>query len=148
MVRRCSWLFLDRDQMYVAAYDLAGNRKWGVRPGPFASRHGFCSSPILHGDKVIVNGDHDGESYLVALSREDGRLLWKTPRENHTRSYCAPLICEMSGRPQMVLSGDKCVASYNPATGARNWIIDGPTEQFVASPVYSPKHDLVFITGG
>jgi len=140
--------FLDRDQMYVAAYDLAGNRKWGVRPGPFASRHGFCSSPILYKDRVIVNGDHDGESYLVALSRNDGRVLWKTPRENHTRSYCAPLISEMAGHWQMVLSGDKCVASYNPETGARNWVIDGPTEQFVASPVYSRKLDLVFITGG
>jgi outer membrane protein assembly factor BamB len=140
--------FLDRDQMYVAAYDLAGNRKWGVYPGPFAIRHGFCSSPILYRDKVIVNGDHDGESYLVALSRNDGRVFWKTPRENHTRSYCAPLICEMSGHSQMVLSGDKCVASYNPETGTRNWVIDGPTEQFVASPVYSPKLDLVFITGG
>ena len=117
-------------------------------PGPFASVHGFCSSPILYGDKVIVNGDHDGDSYLVALSRTDGRVLWKTPRENHTRSYCAPLIRRMAGRPQMVLAGDKCVASFNPDTGARLWVIDGPTEQFVASPVYSERCGLLFITGG
>jgi outer membrane protein assembly factor BamB len=38
------------------------------------------------------------------------------------------------------------VASYNPDDGSRHWIIDGPTEQFVASPVYS--HNLLFITGG
>jgi outer membrane protein assembly factor BamB len=140
--------FLDRNQMFVAAYDFDGKRKWAVRPGPFTSRHGFCSSPILYRGKVIVNGDHDGDSYLVALSQADGHILWKTPRENHTRSYCAPLICKMSGHPQMVLSGDKCVASYSPDTGMQNWVIDGPTEQFVASPVYGPKWDLVFITGG
>jgi outer membrane protein assembly factor BamB len=110
--------------------------------------HGFCSSPTLYRDKVIVNGDHDGDSYLVALSRADGRVLWKTPRENHTRSYCAPLIRDIAGRTQMVLSGDKCVASFDPDHGRRWWVIDGPTEQFVASPVYSAKTGLIYITGG
>ena len=140
--------FLDQQEMFVAAYDFEGNLKWTVRPGPFASMHGFCSSPILYRDKLILNGDHDGDSYLLALSRADGKTLWKTPREHHTRSYCAPLICEMAGRPQMVLSGDKCVASYDPNDGKQIWIIDGPTEQFVASPVYHEKSGLVFITGG
>jgi outer membrane protein assembly factor BamB len=140
--------FLDRDQMFVAAYDLDGKQRWAVRPGPFASMHGFCTSPILYKEKLILNGDHDGDSYLVALSRADGRILWKTPRENHTRSYCAPLIRQMAGREQLVLAGDKCVASYDPNTGKRHWIIDGPTEQFVASPVYHEASGLVFITGG
>jgi outer membrane protein assembly factor BamB len=140
--------FLDGKQMAVAAYDLDGHRRWLVRPGPFASMHGFCSSPILFEDKVIVNGDHDGDSYLVALSREDGRTLWKTPRENHTRSYCVPLLRTLSGRDQMILSGDKCVASYDPHNGSRHWVIDGPTDQFVASVVYNPGADLLFVTGG
>ena len=140
--------FLDGKVMLVAAYDFAGRQRWVARPGPFASVHGFCSSPILYGDKVIVNGDHDGDSYLVALSRADGSILWKTPRDNHTRSYCAPLIRKLGGRQQMVLAGDKCVASFNPDDGRRLWLIDGPTEQFVASPVYSEKCGLVFITGG
>ncbi len=140
--------FLDSGRMFVAAYDFTGRQRWVARPGPFASRHGFCSSPILYQDKVILNGDHDGESYLVALSRADGRVLWQTPREHHTRSYCAPLIRPMGGRQQMVLAGDKCVASYNPDNGSRLWVIDGPTEQFVASPVYSERCELVFITGG
>ncbi len=140
--------FLDGEQMFVAAYDLQGKQIWSMRPGPFASRHGFCSSPVLYRDEVILNGDHDGDSYLVALSRKDGHILWKTPREHHTRSYCAPLIADMNGRPQMVLSGDKCVASYEPASGKPLWVIDGPTEQFVASPVYSQACGFVFITGG
>jgi outer membrane protein assembly factor BamB len=140
--------FLDRDQMFAAAYDLGGTQRWAVRPGPFASRHGFCSSPILYEDKVILNGDHDGDSYIVALRRKDGRTLWKTPRQNHTRSYCAPLVRSMSGRMQLVLSGDKCVASYDPNDGKQLWIIDGPTEQFVASPVYHAASGLVLITGG
>jgi outer membrane protein assembly factor BamB len=140
--------FLDGDLMFVAAYDFAGGLRWKARPGAFASMHGFCSSPILYQDQVILNGDHDGDSYLVALSRADGRVLWKTPRENRTRSYCTPFIRDMLGRPQMVLAGDKCVASFDPGTGRRLWVIDGPTEQFVASPVYSEPCGLVLITAG
>jgi outer membrane protein assembly factor BamB len=140
--------FLEQREMLVAAYDFKGEQKWLVHPGPFASMHGFCSSPILFKDKVIVNGDHDGDSYIVALDRETGKTLWKTMRENHTRSYCVPIIRELAGRAQMVLTGDKCVASYDPNNGKRHWIIDGPTEQFVASPVYSEKTGLIYITGG
>ena len=140
--------FLDQKEMLVAAYDFNGEQKWLVRPGPFASKHGFCSSPILYKDKVIVNGDHDGDSYMVALSRSEGKTLWKVPRANHTRSYCVPLIRELAGRTQMVLSGDKCVASYDPNNGRLHWLIDGPTEQYVASLVYSERAGLLFMTGG
>jgi outer membrane protein assembly factor BamB len=140
--------FLDLVEMVVAAYDLQGNQRWLVRPGQFRSMHGFCSSPVLYKDKVIVNGDHDGDSYIVALSRRDGKTLWKIPRENRTRSYCVPTIFEAGGRTQMVLSGDKSVASYNPEDGSRHWIIDGPTEQFVASVVFNLRANLFFVTGG
>ncbi len=70
----------------------------------------------------------------------------KTPRENHTRSYCTPIIREIAGRTQMILSGNKCIASYDPHDGQRHWIIDGPTEQFVASMVFNG--DLLFMTAG
>jgi len=138
--------FLDVDQMLIAAYDFEGHPVWAVRPGAFASMHGYCSSPVLWKDKVIVNGDHDGSGYIVALDRATGRTVWKTPRPNQTRSYCTPLLGPMGGRDQMVLSGSKCVAGYDPDTGAQRWIIDGPTEQFVASLVYNGE--LLFMTCG
>jgi outer membrane protein assembly factor BamB len=132
--------------MVVAAYDFEGNRRWLARPGRFSSVHGFCSSPVLFENLVIVNGDHDGDSYLVALDRSDGKTVWKTPRENKTRSYCTPIIRQIDGRTQMMLSGSLCVASYDPRTGRRHWIIDGPTEQYVASPVYNGE--LLLMTAG
>jgi len=46
----------------------------------------------------------------------------------------------------LILSGNKCVASYDPEDGRQHWIIDGPTEQFVASLVYNGK--LLFLTCG
>jgi len=138
--------FLDRDQMLVASYDFDGNRRWLVRPGVFHSVHGYCSSPVLFKGLVLLNGDHDGDAYLVALNRRTGNTVWKTPRENRTRSYCVPILRQFDGRMQMILSGSKCVASYDPNDGSRHWILDGPTEQFVASIVDNGK--LLFMTAG
>ena len=137
---------LDRDKMFIAAYDFEDNEVWAVRPGPFSSIHGYCSSPVLWKDKLIINGDHDGDAYIVALKRATGKTLWTTPRPNRTRSYCTPIIRHIDGRNQLVLSGNMCVASYDPDTGAHHWIIDGPTEQFVASLVYNDE--LLFMTAG
>ena len=133
-------------EMVVAAYDFDGRQKWLARPGRFASVHGFCSCPVLFEDKLIVNGDHDGDGYIVALDKETGKEIWKLSRPNNTRSYVTPIIREIAGRTQMILTGSKCTASYDPRTGTELWYLDGPTEQFVASPVYDGKY--VYLTAG
>ena len=138
--------FLDRDQIFLAAYDFQGNLVWEARPGPFHSQHGYSSSPILWKDRIIVNGDHDGPGFVVSLKRKTGDVVWKIDRPNQTRSYCTPLIRDVNGTPHMMMTGSKCVASYNPDTGALQWLMDGPTEQFVAAPVFNGK--LLFITAG
>jgi len=140
--------FLDQGEVVVAAYDFAGKQLWLKRVGGFSSVHGFCSSPIPYKDTIIVNCDQDGDGYLVALGRADGAEKWRIDRPNRTRSYCAPLIREAGGRMQLVLTGSKCVASYNPDNGENIWIIDGPTDQWVASPVYHAKADVFFVSGG
>lgn len=127
-------------QMVVAAYAFDGQQKWLVRPGGFVSAHGFCSNPVLFEDLVIVNGDHDGESYVVALDKQTGETVWKQPREHQTRSYCTPLIREIDGHPQMALSGSKSVVGINPRDGSTRWKIEGPTEQYVASMVYDGRY--------
>ena len=133
-------------RMFVAAYDFDGNQRWIKKPGEFASVHGFCSSPILYEELVIVNGDHDGDSYIVALNKKSGETVWKTPREYKTRSYVPPIIRKIDGRTQMVLSGSRHIASYDPADGSLHWKIDGPTEQYVASLVYDGK--LFYMVAG
>jgi outer membrane protein assembly factor BamB len=138
--------FLAYPKMEVACYDMEGNKVWQVSPGDFHSVHGFCSPPILYKELVILNGDQDAEAWLVALDQATGKERWRTDRPNRTRSYCPPLIVDAAGRMQLVLSGSKCVASYDPDTGKQLWIIDGPTEQFVASLVYTDG--LLFLTAG
>ena len=134
--------FLNNPKVYVAAYDFNGNEVWHVSPGEFESTHGFCSPPILYKDIVIVNCDQDAfkkskPAYIVALDRKTGLEKWRIDRTHRIRSYCPPLIVEAAGRMQMVLTGAETVASYDPDTGKQLWTIDGPTEQFVASMIYS-----------
>ena len=122
-------------QILVAAFDFSGNELWHFTIGDFISAHGFCSSPVIFENLLIVNGDHDGDSYVVALDRSNGQTVWKTPREHKIRSYCTPIIRDIAGRTQMVMSGSKQVVSLDPRTGHEFWKIEGPTEQFVSSMV-------------
>ncbi len=141
--------FLDYPQMQVACYDLAGNKLWQRSPGKLLSRHGFCSSPVPYKDMIILNGDQDDDGYLVALDRATGEERWRVQRPNRTRSYCTPLLLHSRGRPgitQLVLSGSRCLASYDADTGKLLWIHQGPTEQYVASLVATDG--VLFLTTG
>jgi hypothetical protein len=133
-------------QMVVAAYDFEGNRKWLVKPGEFVSAHGYSSCPVIYKDFVIVNGDHDGDGYVLALNKNTGKTEWKVKRKHGIRSYVTPIIREAAGRTQMVMSGSQTVVSYDPNTGSRHWEIEGPTEQFVASMVFNGE--LFFMAAG
>jgi outer membrane protein assembly factor BamB len=141
--------FLAYPNMEVACYDRDGHKVWQRSPGKLLSVHGFCSSPVLHKDLVILNGDQDAPAYLVALDRATGAERWRVDRPNRTRSYCTPIFIPSPGQPgvtQMVLSGSKCVTGYDADTGKLLWIIDGPTEQYVASLVY--LDGVLFLTTG
>jgi outer membrane protein assembly factor BamB len=144
--RRVWVTFQNGDRYEVACYDLDGDLVWRLSPGEFHSRHGFCSPPVLFRNLIILNGDQDAVAWLVALEKDTGKEVWRADRPNRTRSYCPPLIVQAAGKPQLILSGSKSIASYDPATGHQHWLIDGPTEQFVASPVFSDG--LAFVTGG
>jgi outer membrane protein assembly factor BamB len=139
----------DGNTMQVACYDVKGKKLWQESPGKLLSRHGFCSSPILHKDFVILNGDQDADGYLVALDKKTGKQKWRTDRPNKTRSYCTPILIpdpKRKGVTQLVLSGSKCVAGYDADTGKELWIHDGPTEQYVASLVL--HQGILFLTTG
>jgi len=142
--------FLETPNVQVVCYDFDGNEVWRKSPGRFSSVHGFCSSLLLYKDMVILNADQDAtgddRAYIVALDKATGQQRWRIDRPNRVRSYCPPVIFQAGGKAQMVLSGSKCVASYDPDTGKQHWIVDGPTEQFVASLVFTD--DTFMVTGG
>lgn len=110
-------------QIVVAAYDFDGQQVWLTKPGGFISAHGFCSNPVVYENLVIVNGDHDGDSYIVALDKATGKTVWTVPRQYGIRSYVTPLIRDIDGRTQMVFSGSKHIVSLTRRTdrGIGRW---------------------------
>ena len=145
--RRVYVTFRVGDDIVVAAHDFADGRQlWLVRPGTHAGEWGFSNEPVLYKDKVIIDGDSKGDSFLIALSRTDGKTLWRKNRTNKGISYSAPFIREMAGRTQLIQCGDRCVTSFDPDTGEQIWKVDGPSQEFASTPVYSEKAGLVFIS--
>ena len=134
------------DEIVIAAHDAAdGKQLWLIRPGTHTGEWGFSNEPVLYKDKVIVDADSKGKSFLIAVNREDGKTIWRLDREHRGISYSAPLIREIAGRTQMIQCGDRCVTSFDPDTGKEIWRVDGPSQEFVATPTYSEKTGLVYV---
>ncbi|MBN1507966.1 MAG: PQQ-like beta-propeller repeat protein [Sedimentisphaerales bacterium] len=135
------------DEIVVAAHNLAdGKQLWLVRPGTHTGEWGFSNEPVLFRDKVILDGDSKGDSFLIALSCTTGATLWRVNRTHQGISYSAPLIRAMAGRTQLVQCGDRCVTSFDPETGRQIWTVDGPSQESVSTPVYSERAGLVFVS--
>jgi hypothetical protein len=135
------------EDIVAAAHDFAtGKQLWLVRPGTHAGEWGFSNEPVLYKDKVLIDGDGKGDSFLTALSRADGKELWRVDRKHKGISYSAPFVREMAGRIQLIQCGDRCVTGFDPDTGKELWTVDGPSEEFVASPAYSEKTGLVYVS--
>jgi outer membrane protein assembly factor BamB len=106
---------------------------------------GEGSSPVLHGDKLIVNWDHEGQSFIVALDKKTGEELWKTDRDEAT-SWATPLVVEHNGRTQVITSATKLIRSYDLATGELIWESGGMTMNVIPNPVYA--NGIVYIMSG
>lgn len=139
---------LDGDSVVVAAYDFSGKELWKQCPGTYSSPHGYCVSPILYKDKVIINADSKGDAFVAALSRSDGHTLWKTKFNRKSHSFSTPIIKDIAGKNQMFVCGNMEVASINPDNGSRYWFANGPSEDFASSPVFNEHCGLVLISSG
>ncbi|MBI3836846.1 MAG: PQQ-binding-like beta-propeller repeat protein [Planctomycetia bacterium] len=109
----------------LLCYDLDGTPRWSKRMGPFRDEFGSASSPILVDDKLILNEDHDLDSFIVAVRQEDGETLWQTPRDGFTRSYSTPVIWEHGRKKQIVVAGALQLVAYDLTDGHPLWSLDG-----------------------
>ena len=130
--------FADEERFALAAYDFEGNLIWRNWLGPFLSRHGQGTSPIVFEDLVIMTNDQDGPSAIVAYDRRNGRQVWSTLRTAREASYSTPLIIEPGGgKPQLIcLSGATGMTSLDPWTGTTNWSTAEFSQRTVAAPTY------------
>ncbi len=145
--KRVYVVFRVGDDIFVAAHDfVTGEPIWKIQPGTHKGEWGFSNEPVLYNGKVFIDGDSKGDSFLVALNCETGETVWRKDRPNMGISYSAPFIRELAGRVQMIQCGDRRVVSFDPETGQELWEVEGPSQEFVATPVYSEKTGLIYVS--
>ncbi len=120
----------------VFGLTAGGEPLWEADLGDMAIKHGHGegSSPALHGDAVVIPWDHEGQDFVVALHRRTGAELWRVARDEVT-SWSSPLVVEVGGQAQVVLSATGGVRAYDLATGAVVWHTPGLSGNVVATPV-------------
>ena len=133
------------------AYDHKGKLLWkqdlGILDSGFFrvpdAQWGFASSPVIVGDKVIVQADVQKDSFLAAFDLGSGRELWRTPRSD-VPTWSTPTVHEQEGKPRIVVNGWKHVGGYDLSTGKEIWRMTGGGDIPVPTPVV--YDGLVYIT--
>ncbi len=128
-------------------YDMQGNLQWERDLGDMIIKRSFGegSSPVLYGDVIVLNWDHEGDSFIIALDKRTGEELWKVARDEST-SWSTPLVVEDNGTPQVVVNATYRTRSYDLATGKTLWECGGMTANAIPSPVTA--NGIVYVTSG
>jgi outer membrane protein assembly factor BamB len=95
---------------------------------------GFCSHPLIDGNKVIVMVGGENAT-VVALDRRTGKELWKALNARHP-GYSAPVIIEAGGKRQLLAWDGFNLNSLDPETGELYWSVDAAplTEMSIMTP--------------
>jgi len=130
------------------AYDLEGNLLWKVDLGEMRTRRGFGegSSPALHGDTVVINQDHEGDSFIVALDAKTGKQRWKVDRPDEVTSWATPLIVAHGDAYQVVVPATGKSRAYDLKNGRELWRVGGMTVNTIPSPVH--RDGVVYLMSG
>ncbi len=128
-------------------YDMQGKLIWDKDFGDMTVKNawGEGSSPALYKDKIVVNWDHEGQSFIIALDKSTGKELWKTDRDEGT-SWATPLIVESNGKSQVITNATNKIRSYDLDTGKLLWESSGMTQNAIPSPVTAKG--MVYVMSG
>lgn len=144
---------VDGERVY-AYFSTIGLLAFSAADGREAWRHplrqpaylmdwGAGSSPIVHGDSVILAMDDDLLPYVMAVSARSGSLKWKTPREDMLAGYSLPVICTSGGQTDVVVAGTGRLKGYDPDTGEERWTCNTLPRTMMTSPVVD--QDTIYI---
>ena len=131
----------------VYCYDLAGQPIWSRDLGRMKvfNTFGEGTSPVLHGDALIVNWDHLDGSFIFCLDAATGETRWKVAREEGS-TWATPLVVEHGGVTQVIVHGTTRVRSYDLKTGELIWACGGQAPSAIPSPV--TDGELAFAMAG
>ena len=136
----------------LAAWDMDGKSLWQTDVGVIDSgwffdpdtQWGHSSSPIIHGESVIVQADRQKDSFIAAYQAATGKQQWRTARDEIS-TWGTPTVFRAGNREQIVTNGPK-IRGYDPATGKLLWTLGPNSEVTVGTPVVG--NGVVYVTGG
>lgn len=153
---------LDDDHAFVhfgghgtVCLDRDGNIVWKNTELPYSGVQGSASSPILHGDMVILTCDGNDTQFVAALDRKTGDVRWKQPRIHYEgkgkeddffkMAYSTPLVATVDGVDQLVSTAADHVIAYDVRSGEELWWMPYIGCSQVARPSYG--HGLFYVVG-
>lgn len=126
-------------------HDRDGSIVWQHRMGPFKNTYGAAASPIIVGDTLLLNQDHDEESFLLALDKQTGETLWQVDRDEFPRGFCTPIVWDNAGEQQVVVVGALRAIGYDVDTGEEVWTVRGLARISSVTPVVG-DNGMLYIT--
>ncbi len=129
----------------VFAFDHDGKQLWNTKVGSGLNGWGSATSPVLHGELVLVNASVESSS-LVALDRKTGREVWRA--NGIGDSWHAPaLVTAPDGKTEVVAAMSKRVLGFDAATGAQLWACDTGIQWYMC-PTPVVREGIVYLIGG
>lgn len=130
--------------------DMQGGLVWqrslAAEYGEFENRFAASSSPLLFEDLVILQCDHYGASYLVAIDKLTGANRWKTDRPEAWLSWSSPIVAQASARPELIVSGSEKLDAFDPRSGEKLWTFEGMARECIPTPIFA--RDRLYVVSG
>lgn len=116
-------------------------------------KEGPGSSPVVHGNHLLVHCDGVDVQYVAALDKATGQIAWKTPRSgaknanpDFRKAYCTPLVIEVDGQYQLISPGADRVSAFDPESGKELWNVDYQGFSNVPRPLFG--NDTLYVCTG
>jgi hypothetical protein len=114
--------------------------------GPFNNIYGMGASPVIVGDNVILACDQSLGSYLMAVHKRTGKIVWKVDRPEAKSGHSTPILWRgPDGKDQILLPGSFLLTSYDAATGKKLWWVGGLSFEMKSTPVIGG--DTIYVNG-
>ncbi len=120
----------------VIAFSMDGKRVWAKNLGVPDNHYGHSSSLVTWGNKLFVQYDTNKSAKLIALDVATGNQVWETVRESKI-SWASPVLAEVDGKYQVILTSDPIVAGYDVETGEELWSVECMMGEVGPSVAYS-----------
>ena len=158
----------------LVCWDMAGNELWRRDLGPQDHMWGYGTSPILHDDVCILLFGPGANEFLIAVDKNTGETRWKVDaldddaeralsgpendgnandfvsekarNERLRGAWITPILVEVDGHTELVVTLPRRVSGFDPKTGAELSTCGGAAPLAYASPMESDG--VIVVLGG